>query len=61
MTSGPPVKDDQQMFHGIVKAHPRGPAIIKRYFGEDSELFNYGTGRIISHLIRADNKDQNAR
>lgn len=61
MKGATPVRDDQQMFHQLMSRHPRGPAIVKRYMGADSTLFNYGEGRYIAHLIRADNKDQEAR
>lgn len=55
--------DDQQMFHEIVKRHPRKKTLVKRYFDIEEEklLFNYQHGKIIAHLIRANNKNQDAR
>jgi hypothetical protein len=61
MASGPPVPDDQQMFHYIMSQHPRVREVVKRYKGEESMLFNYREGKYVAHLIRADNKDQEAR
>ncbi len=61
MGEAPPVRDDQQMFHMIMQRHPRVREVVKRYMDEDSELFNYGGGKYVAHLIRADNKDQEAR
>jgi hypothetical protein len=51
------------MFHEIVKRHPRKKTLVKRYFEIEEEklLFNYQHGKIIAHLIRANNKNQDAR
>jgi hypothetical protein len=48
------VPDDQQMLHQILERHPRGRAIVRRYFGPESKAFNYD-GDYIVHLVRADN------
>lgn len=61
MRGGAPVLDDQQMFHKIMEHYPNGQRIIKRYFGDESTLFNYDEGKIVKHLIRANFKDQNFR
>lgn len=64
MIGAQPVKDDQQMFHHVMEGYGpvKGPRIVKRYMdGAEATLFNYGEGKYVAHLIRADNKDQGAR
>jgi hypothetical protein len=62
MGQGPRVKDDQQMLHDVLSKHPKGKTLVKRFFGgDDALLFNYNKGKYGAHLIRADNRDQDAR
>jgi len=62
MGQGPRVKDDQQMFQDMILKHPKGKTLVKRFFGgDDAFLFNYNKGKYVAHLIRADNRQQDAR
>jgi hypothetical protein len=49
------------MFHEVIKNHPNGRALVKRYTGDEPLLFNYREGKIIAHLIRTLYKTQDAR